>query len=148
MGGKWLEFRRRLFPLSSGFKQYKKSGMHISRENQAFLVPSKRILFYVFFVCKCVLYYWHRVTTQLQLTNISIPYHILYISLYIVSYLSYLIYRILSSHQISYIISYHISSYIYNIIYHIIYHMVSYHIIYRISYHIYHIIYIISCHII
>ena len=36
------------------------------------------VLFYVLFVCKCVLYYCHRVETQLQLTNIS--YHI--ISLY------------------------------------------------------------------
>jgi len=31
-------------------------------------------LFYVLFVCKCVLYYCHWVTTQLQLTNMS--YHI------------------------------------------------------------------------
>jgi len=30
------------------------------------------VLFYVLFVCKCVLYYWHQVTTQLQLTNIYI----------------------------------------------------------------------------
>jgi len=29
------------------------------------------VLFYVLFVCKCVLYYCHRVLTQLLLTNIS-----------------------------------------------------------------------------
>jgi hypothetical protein len=33
------------------------------------------VLFCVLFVCKCVLCYWHRVSTQLQLTNIS--YHII-----------------------------------------------------------------------
>jgi len=32
------------------------------------------VLFCVLFVCKCVLYYRHRVSTQLQLTNI---YHII-----------------------------------------------------------------------
>ena len=29
------------------------------------------VSFYVLFVCKCVLYYCHRVATQLQFTNIS-----------------------------------------------------------------------------
>jgi len=34
--------------------------------------PSKIVvLFYVLFVCKCVLYFCHGVTAQLQLTNIS-----------------------------------------------------------------------------
>ena len=32
------------------------------------------MLFYVLFVFKCVLYYCHRVLTQLQLTNISMSY--------------------------------------------------------------------------
>jgi hypothetical protein len=32
------------------------------------------VLFYILFVCKCVLYHCHQVTTQLQLTNISYPF--------------------------------------------------------------------------
>ena len=35
-------------------------------------VPLLFMLFYVLFVCKCVLYHCHRVFTQLQLTNIYI----------------------------------------------------------------------------
>jgi len=38
----------------------------------AFFVPI--VLFYALFVCKCVLNYCHRVTTQLQL---NITYHII-----------------------------------------------------------------------
>jgi len=39
------------------------------------------MLFHILFICKCVLYYCHRVTTQLQLANIS--YHIYHISILI-----------------------------------------------------------------
>jgi hypothetical protein len=90
------------------------------------------VLLYVLLVCKCVLYYCHRVATQLQLTHISyhISYRIIYriihiISYRIISYITYIIYYTVSYH-ISYHIIYHniyITSYI------ISYHIVSYHII-------------------
>ena len=51
------------------------------------------VLFHVMFVCNCVLYYCHRVSTQLQL---NILYHISYV------------YHIISYHIISYHISYHL----------------------------------------
>jgi hypothetical protein len=83
-------------------------------------------------VCKCVLYYCHRVWTQLQLTNI---YHITYHTYHIVSHIIYII----SSYHI-YIISYHIISYhiciiSFHISYHISFH-ISYHISFHVSYHI------------
>ena len=44
-------------------------------------LPKLIVLFCVLFVCKCVLYYCHWVSTQMQLTNIYI-----YIYIYIISY--------------------------------------------------------------
>jgi hypothetical protein len=90
------------------------------------------VLFYVLFVCKCVLYYCHWVSTQLQYTNIS--YHI--ISHHITSH--HITSHHITSHHIT---SHHITSYYksYNTIPHrnISYHTISYHVIsYIISYHI------------
>jgi hypothetical protein len=65
------------------------------------------VLFCVLFVCKCVLYYCHLVSTQLQL-NISYhikSYHIIsYIKTYqIISYISYITSHRIISHNIIYV---------------------------------------------
>jgi hypothetical protein len=39
--------------------------------HKAFQPKLSIVLFYILFLCKCVLFYCHRVSTQLQLTNIS-----------------------------------------------------------------------------
>jgi len=44
------------------------------RRGTARTLPKVNVLFCVLFVCNCVLYYRHRVSTQLQLTNISVRY--------------------------------------------------------------------------
>jgi len=100
----WLRFFR---AFSSVVRQM--PGYKSQRRGTAHTLPKLIVLFCVLFVCKCVLYYCHRVATQLQLTNIHI---------YI-----YSIYHITSYHIISYIISNRI---IYHIISYIIYYIISY----------------------
>jgi len=72
------------------------------------------IVMYVL-VCKCVLYYCHRVSTQMQLKSMS----------YIITYY-------ITSHHITYIISHHIS---YHITSYIIYYIISYNISHRTASH-------------
>jgi len=50
-------------------------GPHSSKLVVICVVQLLFVLFYVLFVCNYVLYYCHRVTTQLQLTNISYHHH-------------------------------------------------------------------------
>jgi len=52
-------------------------GYNSQRRGTARTLPKLIVFFCVLFVCKCVLYCCHRLSTQLQLTNISI-----YISIY------------------------------------------------------------------
>jgi len=50
-------------------------GPHSSKLVVIFVVLLLFVLFYVLFECKCVLYYCHRVSTQLQL---NVSYHIIF----------------------------------------------------------------------
>ena len=62
----WLRFLR---PFPSVVRQV--TGYNWQRRGKACTFPKLIVLFCVLFVCKCVLYYCHRMATQLQLTNIS-----------------------------------------------------------------------------
>jgi hypothetical protein len=64
------------------------------------LFVCKCVLYYCHrvFVCKCVLYYCHRVTTQLQLTNIL--YHIIYLKLYILFWFTQWYYFIPNTNEV------------------------------------------------
>jgi len=63
----WLRF----FPAFSSVVR-RMPGYNSRRRGTARTLPKLIMLFCVLFVCKCVLYYCHRVPTELQLKNISV----------------------------------------------------------------------------
>jgi hypothetical protein len=63
----WLRFFR---AFSSFVRQM--PGYNSKRQGTLRTLPKLIVLFCVLFLCKCLLYYCHRMSTQLQLTNISI----------------------------------------------------------------------------
>jgi len=80
----WLRFFRAFSSVVSQMPGY-----NSQRKGTAHILPKlivlfdvlfvSIVLFYVLFVCKCVLYYCYWVTTQLQLINISYIYIYIYI---------------------------------------------------------------------
>jgi hypothetical protein len=110
----WMRFLPAFFPVVRQMPGYNPQRRRTARTLPKFWCCSIHycfVSFCVLFVCKCVLYYCHRVATQLQLTNIT--YIIYRIVSYIISYiiLYRIIYHIISYRIASYIISYHIISY-------------------------------------
>jgi hypothetical protein len=80
------------------FSSVVKPGYMSQRRGTVRTLPNQlTVLFFVLFVCKCVLYYCYRVSSKLQLTNTS----------YIISYqiIYHISYHIISNHIIYYIIS-------------------------------------------
>jgi hypothetical protein len=63
----WLTF---FCAFSSAVRQI--PGYNFQRRDTPRTLPKLTVLFCLLFVCKFVLYYCHRLSTQLQLTNISI----------------------------------------------------------------------------
>ena len=69
-GTLWLPLLKFVHAFSSVVGQM--PGYNLQRQRTARTLPKLIVVFCVLFVCRCVLYYCHQVSTQLQLTNISI----------------------------------------------------------------------------